>query len=36
MWEKGTVQGSIVFSAPQRGEKKYVFEYFSFGKSSIA
>jgi len=35
MWEQGSVQGFIIFSAPQRRDEKYVFEYFSFDNVKI-
>jgi hypothetical protein len=35
MWEEGSVQRFIIFSAPQRREEKYVFQCFSFGNVKI-
>jgi hypothetical protein len=35
MWEQGSVQGIVIFSAPQRRGEKYVFEYFSFNNVKI-
>jgi hypothetical protein len=35
MWEQGSVQGFIIFSAPQWQGEKNMFEYFFFSKTSV-
>jgi len=35
MWEQGSVQGFIIFSAPQRRGEKYMFEYFFYDNEKI-
>jgi hypothetical protein len=34
MWEQGSVQGFLIFSAPQTRGEKCVFEYLSFNNTS--
>jgi hypothetical protein len=35
MWEQGSARGFIIFSALQRQDEKYFFEYFSFHNVKI-